>query len=177
MNRVKIGMAILAALTVVAAGSSVVYANVTSDGVINGCINDRTFVLTVPTDPTCPRGTTAVTWNQRGPAGPAGPSGYELVELTDHHINFSEGGVKYVDVYVACPPGKVAVGGGVREAWIGPFGARTERAEVHASYPSFESLRSEGQWRATLGNRDGTDLTYGEAIEYTLHAVCINGEG
>ena len=53
---------------------------VDSSGVIHGCWTNRAingthvFVLqNVGTS--CPRGTTAISWNERGPAGPTGPSG------------------------------------------------------------------------------------------------------
>lgn len=53
---------------------------VDSSGVIHGCWTNRAingshvFVLqNVGTN--CPEGTTAISWNERGPAGPTGPSG------------------------------------------------------------------------------------------------------
>lgn len=69
------------ALTV---GGSTAYAAVAgspvSSGVVNGCyanaeVNGSHVLVLQDTGTSCPKGTTAVKWNQTGPAGPIGPTG------------------------------------------------------------------------------------------------------
>ncbi len=53
---------------------------VDSSGVVNGCyanlaIKGSHALVLQDAGTTCPKGTTAVTWNQQGPTGPAGPQG------------------------------------------------------------------------------------------------------
>jgi hypothetical protein len=70
-----------------AAGSSVAAAAVMSDpspvsssGVIDGCwtkaeIHGSHVIVLQDQGTTCPKGTTAISWNESGPPGPAGPAG------------------------------------------------------------------------------------------------------
>jgi collagen triple helix repeat protein len=69
------------ALTV---GGSTAYAAVAgspvSSGVVHGCytnaeVNGSHALVLQDAGTTCPKGTTAVSWNQTGPAGPVGPAG------------------------------------------------------------------------------------------------------
>jgi hypothetical protein len=53
---------------------------VDSSGVIHGCwtnaeINGSHFFVLQDAGTSCPKGTTAISWNQQGPAGPTGPAG------------------------------------------------------------------------------------------------------
>jgi collagen type I alpha len=64
-----------------AAGAAIVATGpIDGSGVIHGCYTTRAvngshiFVLQ-NAGSTCPRGTTAISWNQQGPAGPAGATG------------------------------------------------------------------------------------------------------
>jgi hypothetical protein len=67
------------------AGSTTAYAAVAggpvdSSGVIHGCwtnaaINGTHVFVLQDAGTNCPKGTTAVSWNQQGPGGPAGPAG------------------------------------------------------------------------------------------------------
>lgn len=63
-----------------AAGAAIAGGPVDGSGVIHGCYTNRTlngshiFVLQ-DAGSTCPNGTTAIQWNQTGPAGAAGPQG------------------------------------------------------------------------------------------------------
>jgi hypothetical protein len=66
------------------AGSTTAYAAIAgpvdSSGVIHGCYTDKaingTHVFVLQDAGTnCPKGTTAISWNQQGAAGPAGPAG------------------------------------------------------------------------------------------------------
>jgi hypothetical protein len=60
-----------------------------SNAVIHGCLSkaarNGTRVLVIrQASHSCPKGTTALSWNQRGPAGPAtaGPQGLDVTEVT-----------------------------------------------------------------------------------------------
>jgi hypothetical protein len=61
---------------------SIVYANIPDpNGVIHGCYTNQTFdgvhaigVLDTAKNPTCPKNTTAISWNQQGPKGDPGPA-------------------------------------------------------------------------------------------------------
>jgi Divergent InlB B-repeat domain/Collagen triple helix repeat (20 copies) len=73
-----------AALTLVAGGTAAgatIAGNPTdSSGIIHGCwtnaaINGSHVFVLQDAGTTCPKGTTAISWNQQGPAGPAGPPG------------------------------------------------------------------------------------------------------
>jgi hypothetical protein len=63
-----------------AAGAAIASGPVDSSGVIHGCwtnaeINGSHALVLQDAGTSCPKGTTAVTWNQTGPAGPAGQTG------------------------------------------------------------------------------------------------------
>jgi hypothetical protein len=70
---------------VVIVGATTAYAAekpsaVVSNGVIQGCVSTWSIdgahrLLLHDTNSTCPRGTTDLNWNQRGPSGPKGPAG------------------------------------------------------------------------------------------------------
>jgi Collagen triple helix repeat (20 copies) len=73
-----------AALALVAGGTAAIAAiasgPVDSSGVIHGCwtnaaVNGTHVFVLQDAGTTCPKGTTAISWNQAGPAGPAGPTG------------------------------------------------------------------------------------------------------
>jgi hypothetical protein len=72
------------ALTVLAggtaAGAAIAAAPVDGSGVIHGCYTTNAIkgshaVVLQDSDTACPNSTTAIQWNQQGPAGPAGPAG------------------------------------------------------------------------------------------------------
>ena len=70
--------ALLAAGT--SAGAAIVGGPVDGSGVIHGCwtntaVNGTHAFVLQDAGTACPKGTTAITWNQQGPAGPAGPTG------------------------------------------------------------------------------------------------------
>jgi hypothetical protein len=75
-----------AAALVLTAGASVATAAVMSSGpvdsagVIHGCwsnaaLNGSHVFVLQDAGASCPKGTTAISWNQQGPAGPTGPAG------------------------------------------------------------------------------------------------------
>jgi hypothetical protein len=72
------GLALVAGGT--AAGAAIASGPVNGSGVIHGCYTTKaikgshSFVLQ-DIGTSCPTGTTAITWNQHGPAGPQGPAG------------------------------------------------------------------------------------------------------
>src|SRR5215469_14310185 len=81
MRTVLIGTGTMLALV---AGSATAYAAIASpidsSGVIHGCYYPATTtgshrVVLQEAGRRCPRGTTAIKWNQKGPAGPQGPVG------------------------------------------------------------------------------------------------------
>ena len=73
-----------AALTLLAggatAGATIAAGPIDGSGVIHGCwtnaaINGTHVFVLQDAGTICPKGTTAISWNQQGPAGPAGPAG------------------------------------------------------------------------------------------------------
>ncbi len=76
----KVRAAIVGAVVAAAVVGGVSYASIPdAAGVIHGCYtNDSPHTLRVldtARTPTCPRGTTAISWNQTGPQGEPGPAG------------------------------------------------------------------------------------------------------
>jgi Collagen triple helix repeat (20 copies) len=72
------GLALVAGGT--AAGAAIAASPVSSSGVINGCyttqaVNGSHVFVLQDAGTSCPKGTTAISWNQTGPQGPAGPTG------------------------------------------------------------------------------------------------------
>jgi hypothetical protein len=63
-----------------AAGAVIASGPVDGNGVIYGCytnqaLNGSHVFILQDAGTSCPKGTTAISWNEQGPAGPAGPSG------------------------------------------------------------------------------------------------------
>jgi hypothetical protein len=63
-----------------AAGAAIAAGPVDASGVVHGCytttaIKGSHAVVLQDSGTTCPNSTTAIQWNQQGPAGPAGPAG------------------------------------------------------------------------------------------------------
>lgn len=87
MGRLRMGRAVITgavALALVAggttAGAAIAGGPIDSSGVIHGCwtnaaINGTHVFVLQDAGTNCPKGTTAISWNQQGPAGPAGPVG------------------------------------------------------------------------------------------------------
>jgi hypothetical protein len=70
--------ALLAAGT--AAGAAIAASPIDSSGVIHGCyttqaLNGSHVFVLQDAGTSCPRGTTAISWNQQGPQGPPGQNG------------------------------------------------------------------------------------------------------
>jgi Collagen triple helix repeat (20 copies) len=84
MNIRRIVITGAAALALVAggtaAGATMAASPVDSSGVINGCwtnaaINGSHAFVLQDAGTSCPKGTTAISWSQKGPQGPTGPAG------------------------------------------------------------------------------------------------------
>ena len=84
MNGRRIILTMAAALALVAggtaAGAAIASGPVDSSGVVHGCyttnaIKGSHFFVLQDAGTSCPRGTTAITWNQQGPQGPKGSTG------------------------------------------------------------------------------------------------------
>jgi hypothetical protein len=88
MNGRRIILTVAAALALVAggtaAGAAIASGPVDSSGVVHGCYatnaikGSHVFELQ-DAGTSCPRGTTAIMWNQQGPRGPQGPPGLQGV--------------------------------------------------------------------------------------------------
>jgi hypothetical protein len=84
MNGRRIILTVAAALALVvggtAAGAAIASGPVDSSGVVHGCyttnaIKGSHFFVIQDAGTSCPRGTTAIMWNQQGPQGPKGEAG------------------------------------------------------------------------------------------------------
>jgi hypothetical protein len=149
----------------------------TSSEVINGCYDNKTFVLRYLQSGTCTTKETLISWNKEGregpqgpqgetgatgPAGPSGVSGYEIVESTwtiPPPIGTGDGKFR---INAQCPSGKRVIGGGAQGEPGNP-----SAVDVTESFP----LPSGGQsdlWLATVRNNTSTTQT---AI---AHAICAN---
>jgi hypothetical protein len=102
MGRLRIIAGVAGALLLVSGGATAAAAitsGTTSSNVINGCVNNKTDVLTVllKSSASCPKGTTKVSWNKTGPAGPAGTTGIFGTNTNKASISTGGGGdVQYV---------------------------------------------------------------------------------
>ena len=83
MNK-RFGLAVAGLAVALVAGGGTALAAISgpidSSGVIHGCwtnaaINGTHVFVLQDAGTSCPKGTTAISWNQTGPAGPAGPPG------------------------------------------------------------------------------------------------------
>ena len=87
MTRLRIGRVAITGATALAlvaggtaAGAAIAAGPVDGSGVIHGCwtnaaVNGTHVFVLQDAGTTCPKGTTAISWDQTGPAGPAGPTG------------------------------------------------------------------------------------------------------
>jgi len=91
-----------------------------ADGVIHGCYKNSNpaqgALITIDSAASCPSGYTALNWNQTGPQGPAGTngvSGYEVLRQEFRQADDVPWPVGIMHEFeVACPVGKVPLGGG-----------------------------------------------------------------
>jgi hypothetical protein len=98
--------ALLAAGT--AAGAAIAASPIDSSGVIHGCyttqaLNGSHVFVLQDAGTSCPRGTTAISWNQQGPQGPAGQNGANGQSVTSTALasgdpNCANGGASFTSV-------------------------------------------------------------------------------
>jgi hypothetical protein len=93
-----------------------------------------------------------------GPPAPGGTSGYVIVESTDETIP----ALSTRDTFVACPTGKVVVGGGVKTGLNDFF----VDGQVADSYP-----KNNG-WYARVYNPDGNVFV---GLHFFAYAICVDG--
>ena len=74
MRLTRIGLLSIAMAGALLVAGGVAYATIGDGGVIQGCY-DSGGNLKVVAAPPCPKGYTALQWNEQGPSGPAGPTG------------------------------------------------------------------------------------------------------
>jgi hypothetical protein len=116
----KRGLLAAAAVVTVLLVGGIAWASIPGpDGVIHGCYKtnnpSKGTVVVVDDTASCPSGYTTLNWNQTGPAGPAGADGVSGYEVVFKRSADTPGGL-LAQVNVACPSGKVAVGGGYSNA-------------------------------------------------------------
>ena len=142
----------------------------TTSGVINGCYDQKTFLIRYLNSGSCTNKETPISWNKEGPQGPqgeqgpqgpqgeqgpSGVSGYEIVESA-WQIPPDE---RY-RINAECPSGKRVLGGGAQGEPGNPIAM-----DITESFP----LPSGGQgdlWVATVRNNTSTTQT---AI---AHVIC-----
>ena len=194
-----------AATLILAIGSGVAAATVMSggpidtSGVIHGCWSNHAFrgshlFVMQDTGMSCPRRTTAISWNAKGPQGPPGPSGPAgptgpagpagatgisgvITERKDISVNWGayQAGRGDLDTLVACPSGDVALNGG--------YGfSGTEGGEAAEKWiPNSDApIQSDGIWYWNVNDvMTGTPYTPqpGEQANWYLSvfAVCAPG--
>jgi hypothetical protein len=144
----------------------VAYASIPdSNGVIHACRkNTDGSVRVIDTDlgQTCASGWTAFTWNQTGPQGPTGatgaqgPAGADGVSgLQTFEASGTANATSIKTLAVACPNGKVALGGGVE---VDPFVDMAIVASVPQGATGDGSDNASG-WLAEVKNNDSNAQT------------------
>jgi hypothetical protein len=110
------------------------------DGVIHACYkpsDGKLFV--VDSAASCPSGSTALNWNQTGPAGPAGPPGPGLQRvLSTQHFDATPSRVGRFFGPVSCPAGMQAINAGLWEisaeqAWVNAVTSDPNYPDVSAA--------------------------------------------
>jgi len=121
-------------------GSVIVSSN---GGVIHACVLNSGVVKIVEDGEACPAGQTALEWNV---AGPSGVSGYEVVEA---EFDVAAGG--FLREFLACPDGKVVLGGGAQVAGEGTANFHTVLQE---STPGTLGGGAQSGWLVAIRNDD-----------------------
>src|SRR4051812_3463033 len=127
-------LTVLGAALILGASGGIAY-SVTSPGaggVIRACYNTSSGTLKLVDGTTCARGEKPISWNAQGTPGASGVSGYEVVKTTQSGI--PPANTIRVPLAVACPTGKVPVGGGA-EGRFELNGSRVAVAVTTASHP------------------------------------------
>jgi len=189
MRKTLITAAAVGALVV---GGGVAYAAIPgSSGVIKGCYDNGGNLRVIDESKSCPKGFTALSWNQQGvpgedgadgAPGTNGAAGYEIVTRTFQHVIDTANQDFYMTDQVVCPAGKVAAGGGGR----GIIGPRPDGSISPAHFlhvwemtPFYTRGDSQGTitgggWRATFITSDNSYLAVGDEVQTIVTATCIN---
>src|SRR5690242_19595775 len=112
------GAALVLVAGATAAGAAIAGSPIDSGGVIHGCyttqaLNGSHVFVLQDTGISCPKGTTAISWNeqgQQGPAGPAGPAGSDGAQGPAGPAGPSTAGPAGLDTTVATAAGTGIVG-------------------------------------------------------------------
>jgi hypothetical protein len=184
-----------AALVGAVAIAGVAYATIPSNGVISACYTKSGGSLRVIDSSTgsCSSKETSLAWNVQGaqgptgatgpkgangptgPAGPAGASGVSGYEVVSSHQTRTPGSFTDTNAFgdqLACPSGKVPVGGGLSgSTFKGNTGTGT--ADLLSSRPYSFSDPDETGWLVAVGKRDGTVFAADEGVGYTMYVICI----
>ena len=111
--------------------------------VIHACVLNSGLVKVVGEGETCPAGQTALQWNV---AGESGVSGYEVVRAD---FEVAAGG--FLREFLACPAGKVVLGGGAQVAAEGTADFHTVLQE---STPATLGGGAQSGWLVAIRNDD-----------------------
>lgn len=121
-------------------------------GVIHACVLPSGVIKVVPEGEACPEGQTALQWNT---SGPPGLSGYQVIRVA---INVAAGGFRRE--FVACPAGKVVLGGG---AQVDAGATADFQTTLQESAPAAGALVPGGEilsgWLVAIRNNDGVSHT------------------
>lgn len=118
-------------------------APLSNGAVIHACVLPSGVVKIVAEGEGCPAGQTALEWNV---AGPSGVSGYEVVR---QDFNVAAGG--FLREFLACPTGKVVLGGGAQVAGEGTANFHTVLQE---STPATLGGGAQSGWLVAIRNDD-----------------------
>lgn len=189
-----------AAVLILAMGSGVAAAAVISggpvdsSGVIHGCWLNRAFrgshvFVMQDAGTSCPRGTTAVSWNVQGPAGPAGatgptgatgatgptgPAGPSTLGPAGLDVTVVQAGTSGVGTAVAkCPadhPYAISGGGSVFNAPVNFVGTP---APMAASFPVSTDTANPGGWGVVAVYTAAKPGPEGQVSSVSAYADCV----
>ena len=171
----KLAIGVLGALVLMLGGTWIAQAAIPSaDGTITACYTKPSSALRVINADTasCKRGETALTWNQEGAPG---VSGYEVVTKNDSTIATSPTDI--ITDSVACPLGKVAVGGGGNGTVVVDQGDAllvVGAADVSATFPIEGDANDPAEWAVRFAKLNGTAFAQDQGVLYTLFVTCVD---
>lgn len=172
MHIIKRRWVLLGAVTAAVLAGGAAYASIPdSGGVIHGCYDGGGNLKVV--DATCPRGYTALNWNQQGPRGQAGSNGVSGWQFVTHVETVAIGG-DFDGVDVRCPVGKEVLGGGGHAYWLDASGNYLGAADLSESEP-FPTAPSVPQAGYIVGVAFGHDVPPGATqVQIGVSATCAN---
>lgn len=156
---------ILAAVLLLVGG--VAYASIPGpDGVIHGCLASSGKILIIDSSASCASGTTALNWNQTGPAGADGTDGTNAV--AGAHMIASTGVLvsgNGADINVHCPTGEIAISGGYQ---LSVPDASVPNVHIVGSYNGGSLTALNGDWILNYQSLIDHNVTDG----ITIFAIC-----